>query len=164
MKHPLPLAALLWRGLFVIAWLTAGAWASTATAQADGCLFQRPVAWQALSVQWIGDCHDTYADGPGVLKVRADGPVQAFYGQLARGEAQTGVLEGPQGLQAGRMVNGELVPAKTKAEQSAAWRSGVEAARKTSTYFRSAGVQQAADAYAQAAERMAQRQNASAKR
>lgn len=156
MKHRLSAAARLRRSLSqIVCLIAAGTGAGTALAQTEGCLFQVPTAWQALSVQWIGDCHDTYADGPGVLRVRGgNAPAQAFYGQLTRGSAQAGVLEGPKGLQAGRMVNGAWTPAKTKAEQTAAWRSGLEAARKTSAYFRTAGVTRAADDYAQAAERI----------
>lgn len=153
MKHPFLSTETRFRfGLLWMALLAVGP--VQAQAQADGCLFQRPLAWQSLSVQWIGGCHDTYADGPGVLKVLGGVPVQAFYGQLQRGDAQTGVLENAKGLQAGRMINGVLVPFKTKAEQAAAWNSGLEAARKTSAYFRAAGVAGAADDYAKVAERI----------
>ena len=52
------------------------------------------------------------------------------------------------------MVNCVLDSAKSQPEQAAAWRTGLEAARKTSAYFLAAGVLQAAQDYARVAERI----------
>lgn len=122
--------------------------------QAEGCMYQVPSQWQSLSVQWIGDCHEIYADGLGVLRVRTAAPGQVFYGQLSRGQAQQGVLDLPSGLQAGRFIQGVWVPARSREERAEAWQIGIDAAKKTSAYFRNAGITRLAQEYDAAMQRL----------
>ncbi len=143
-----------WLGRLALpACLAVGSVCASAQTQ-EGCMYQVPSPWQSLPVQWIGECHEIYADGLGVLQVTASPPEQVFYGQLSRGQAQQGVLEQPSGLQPGRFIKGVWVPARGREERAEAWQIGIEAARKTSAHFREAGIGRLAEAYEAAAQRL----------
>lgn len=63
------------------------------TVEANGCRVVVPDAFGEGSVEWVGACVNSAADGAGVLRVTAsDGPVKLFYGVMRAGSPVSGYL------------------------------------------------------------------------
>jgi hypothetical protein len=73
----------------------------------SGCRFERPRAWTADDVTWLGRCRGGFADGSGVLLNAVKGQQgERFYGQLHQERLNVGVLQTGQGYVAGTWAGG----------------------------------------------------------
>lgn len=95
-------------------------------------------------VKWEGECVDGKADGYGALRAypRAnseDKNVLIFFGKFRRGEPTLGVLDLPDGFQAGKVVRGEVTGFDDRDLAIEALEEATKAARQVSERLKAAG-------------------------
>jgi hypothetical protein len=73
------------------------------------CRFERPKAWPAGGVTWLGSCHKGFADGNGILVNVVEGQEpERFYGRVQQGRLRVGVLQTSDGYVAGSWAHGAI--------------------------------------------------------
>ena len=126
------------------------------------CRFEWPQVWASAltspSFKWEGDCQAGLAEGLGVLRAYGAGGqrVQVFYGRLERGRLLSGVIEGPDGFQAGGFKSARLVETDNRSVLIKAFETGSAAARTASDRFKQQGNKASASHYAERAQRLAE--------
>lgn len=149
-------------GLLLVTWVVAAQATPTASSTMAGpssCRFEVPHAWPSTSgVKWEGRCAAGFAQGSGVLRAYGQGgqPVQVFYGRLDHGLLLSGVIERPDGYQAGVFKAGNLVETDDRSTIVKAFETASAAAREASERFAKQGNQASANHYAERARRLAE--------
>ncbi len=129
---------------------------SVASEGPPGCQFHVPEQWRGSVARWTGECRDTIAVGPGVLRMHRDGKSEAtFYGEMAHGSLSLGVIDTGDGYLAGRFKAGILEGTDDRNVIIRAFRTASHAARAASERSRAAGDMASAQYYATMAHRLA---------
>lgn len=115
----------------------------SASSSAD-CSFTPLNRFEGRVVKWEGECVGGKADGYGALRAypRADSEdknVLIFFGKLRRGKPALGVLDLPNGFQAGKVVAGEVTGYDDRDLAIEALDEGTKAARQVSERMKAAG-------------------------
>jgi hypothetical protein len=106
-----------------------------------GCRIERLSAWTTGRVTWLGECHEGFAHGRGVLlNVVEGGELERFYGRVQLGHLSMGVLRTSGGYVAGTWARGVLTeaPADDVTQRNAlieAFRAASSAAMAVSKSF-----------------------------
>jgi hypothetical protein len=150
--------------LGVAAWVWAGATAAqTAPAAAPAtwagpahCRAVVPAGWPASDLRWSGDCRDGLAQGRGVLRVYAGGQLRgSYFGRVAAGQPQLGVIERPDGFVAGRFEAGRVLQDGDRNILIEAFDEASAAARQLAGVYRQAGNGASSRYYENKAEQLA---------
>ena len=113
------------------------------------CAVSAPSGWVAAALRWDGDCSAGHADGLGVLKeLDGKGIKRLFFGQLAHGELQLGVIDQPDGYVAGRFEHGSAVPSGDRQTMISAFKQAAAAADAVAQRFGKAGNKASSQFYA----------------
>lgn len=107
-------------------------------ARAQACRTVAPPDWSsATSIRWFGPCPGGAADGLGVLRSYLNGkPGPAFYGRMAKGALDVGVVEDEGGFAAGKFVGGEPQQGGDRQTLIKAFDIAAKAARAAAAQFR----------------------------
>lgn len=126
---------------------------------AAGCATIVPADMKGPQPRWLGTCTAGKAAGVGVLRVGARAPFSLFFGRVAAGRPQTGLIM----LASGNMMQirgvtdtGAVMAADGEhlAEQDRAWADAVAGARLVARRFTAAGNKGSAAYYARWAHRI----------
>lgn len=126
-----------------------GPWQGT-----DRCRFVAPASLgTAAQVNWIGACRAGKAHGLGMLRPRGAGAADiAFYGRVAAGVPDLGIIDLPSGYKAGRLHDGDIVTGSDMDERDSAFEVAAAAATAASRHYRGRGNAASARYYAQKAQ------------
>ncbi|MCW7540753.1 hypothetical protein OOT46_23315 [Aquabacterium sp. A7-Y] len=117
------------------------------------CQFVVPQGWSGYTVRWEGACAKGRASGSGVLRALEKQQVkEVFYGRLAEGAPQIGVIEKPEGLVAGEFKQGAAVPTDDPGVTVKAFREAEAAALQAASRFKASGNEASGRFYREKAE------------
>lgn len=126
-------------------------------AGAPGCRFERPAGWTETTLRWTGDCAGGHAQGLGVLRAYSGTLAsRLFFGRLQGGRLDIGVVELPEGYQAGRFDAGQLQRSDERSVVLQAFEQAQAAARAAAARFRQAGNEASARFYDDKARQLGQ--------
>lgn len=124
------------------------------------CRIEKPLAWNAGHISWLGKCESGYAHGSGVLRNMIDGAqTELFLGRVEQGYLRNGVLQTNGGYIAGRWKDGVVIEddADDQAKRNAMLAAFEEAAKSADATSRTMARQSNAASsrfYAQLANRL----------
>jgi hypothetical protein len=121
------------------------------------CRFAVPAGWTARDLRWSGGCDARLAQGRGLLRAYEGGRVvRAFYGRLQAGWPVLGVVEQPDGFEAGRFEAGRVVVDGERNAVILAFDEASAAARQVAAVYRQGGNLASARFYERKARQLAQ--------
>jgi hypothetical protein len=122
----------------------------------SSCRVDPGASWKGYTVKWVGQCNDGVAEGLGALRAYSkQTAVKSFFGRMAAGRPIFGVLETPQGYQAGPFENGEPVRNSERPLVIKAFGEAAAAARVASEDFKRQGNTASARYYQRVSEELA---------
>lgn len=145
---------MIWRNVVVLAVL-----ATACTPATAACVARPPADLGAGPVTWLGACPGGRADGPGVLRAARAGGVLLFYGRMAAGKPETGVMTTAAGdyIPAWRFdAAGKPIddPSGSRQSSVATFDAAAAGARAAGSRFAAAGNTGSARFYARAAKEL----------